>query len=890
VDQLSRATVDIAVRKMAAQTFAVPGRDVQYTIVVANIGQTAVAAVDVADVFPSSLSNIRYTSETIGQATGNTAVGTGNLNERLSLEPGASVIYLVTATVAADATGTLQNVATVQLDGQQDTNPTNNLDLSVVPLIAHADLSITKTDGRTEVEAGEALTYEVVVHNSGPSNVSQVTVTDLIPDGLSNATFTSTAAGGATGNRTSGAGNLNELLTLPVGSSVTYQITGTVAQSVSGVLSNAAIVRGPLEAGFIELDPTNNHAVDTDVLRSTIDLGSEETTIIRDAIVEAGQTDRYRITAHTTGKMMVAAHFDNNQGDLQIAIDDRFGHNIVTVNTDTDDEMVAIPVVAQERYFIRVLGADGEVENRYDLEVENFAAPIPQVLRLTPGTDTGMMNDDAVTYTPNPTVIVQADLADFIAMGVPVLSPADPTVDNTTLPLGPGAAVEVTLTNVQTGEQIVGYATPIGAAGNLYSFTPLTADGLISGDYAVTSAVRIFDGQTDGQQPTPATGRTNRSDPFWITIDRIAPTAADRADLIDASDSGVSQVDNVTNLNQPTFRGVTEPGAKVLIYGTRINGQVEVIGRGVAGTDGQWEITTDPLKDGLYHIRVEYEDLAGNTSTIGEPMFIEVDTTAPNTPLLDLIRTSDTGLSSSDNVTQLDNLTFSMTTEDPNPSQHDQPYNYNFRLYLRPDAGDGQTSAAETLIYDSSLDAEIPVANLLNGMTDLNQLVKSIAGPLPDGVHNFKLEVEDRAGNVSDDFLLTVTIDTVAPPADIEMLTSSDSGMITDDLVTKLTQPAFAGVSEVGSTVYLYANGRLVGQGRVGSDDSDGVPGDGMGAWEITSEPLADGVYSFSTRFEDLAGNTSTSEAFDVWIDTVKPNVPLLDLLTDTGLSSTDNV
>ena len=35
---------------------------------------------------------------------------------------------------------------------------------------------------------------------------------------------------------------------------------------------------------------------------------------------------------------------------------------------------------------------------------------------------------------------------------------------------------------------------------------------------------------------------------------------------------------------------------------------------------------------------------------------------------------------------------------------------------------------------------------------------------LLDGVHNLKLEVEDLAGNLSEDFLLTVTIDTVAPP------------------------------------------------------------------------------------------------------------------------------
>ncbi len=35
---------------------------------------------------------------------------------------------------------------------------------------------------------------------------------------------------------------------------------------------------------------------------------------------------------------------------------------------------------------------------------------------------------------------------------------------------------------------------------------------------------------------------------------------------------------------------------------------------------------------------------------------------------------------------------------------------------------------------------------------------------LANGVHNLKLEVEDRAGNISHDFLLQITVDNVTPP------------------------------------------------------------------------------------------------------------------------------
>jgi hypothetical protein len=230
-----------------------------------------------------------------------------------------------------------------------------------------------------------------------------------------------------------------------------------------------------------------------------------------------------------------------------------------------------------------------------------------------------------------------------------------------------------------------------------------------------------------------------------------------------------------------------------------------------------------------------------------------------------------------------------MTTEDPFPGEREMTFNYRYRLYLRPDAVGGEGSAEERLIYDSALDPELPLANLLDGMTDLKQLVRAV-GPLPDGVHNLKLEVEDRAGNVSDDFLLNVTIDTTAPPTAVALLPSSDSGVLTADRVTNKSQPAFTGASEVGATVSLYANGEFVGRATVGSDDTHGLPNDGLGRWEITTEPLVDGQYGISVLIEDLAGNTARSDEQSVWIDTQAPNVPLLDLTTDTGLSAVDNI
>jgi hypothetical protein len=551
---------------------------------------------------------------------------------------------------------------------------------------------------------------------------------------------------------------------------------------------------------------------------------------------------------------------------------------------------LVVPTVSQQIYYVRVIAAGGgEVSHRYDLEIENFAAPVPSVIGIDPSSDTGTSNHDALTSDPRPPILVQADLSELLNSGIPLLAPSDPNNPGTGLPPGEGVAVEVTVTDTETGAQYSGFATALGASGQLFTYRPAAASPLPTGSYTVTAAVHIFDATSFHGAPAPATGRTIQSAPFLLTIDRVAPVAASQPDMLSASDTGRSTVDNVTRISTPAFRGVGDPNTKVRVYANRIGGEIEVVGHDVTNADGSWEITIEPLDDDIYHIRAELEDLAGNISSLGEPLLIEVDTQSPNLPYLDLLRPSDSGTDSADNVTALSSLDFSMTTQDPRQNSHWNRFNYNYRLFLRRDAGDGQAAAEEVLLYDSLQDTAIPPENVEIGLTDLEQLVRTF-GPFADGVHNLKLEVEDRAGNASADFLLPIVVDTGAPLADIQLLSSSDSGPSANDAVTRHDQPAFGGRTDVGTVVNLYANGRMVGRGQAGNDASDGELGDGLGSWEVTSEPLSDGEYEITAQFVDLAGNDAQSEPSTVTIDTAAPNLPYLDLITDSGISDTDNI
>ncbi|HTU24583.1 MAG TPA: hypothetical protein VMF30_04250, partial [Pirellulales bacterium] len=117
------------------------------------------------------------------------------------------------------------------------------------------DLVITKSDNLGGSSAsssigsahpGQAITYTITVSNKGPSDAVDASVVDAVPSGLSGATFTATATGGASGFSASGSGGIDDTdVDLPAGSTITYTVHATVSSTATGTLSNAAKLAGP---------------------------------------------------------------------------------------------------------------------------------------------------------------------------------------------------------------------------------------------------------------------------------------------------------------------------------------------------------------------------------------------------------------------------------------------------------------------------------------------------------------------------------------------------------------------------------------------------------------------------------------------------------------------
>lgn len=133
-----------------------------------------------------------------------------------------------------------------------------------------ADLQVTVSDGKTSAIAGAQNTYTIVVTNTGPGYVSGAVIKDTFPSIFTGVTYSATETGGAFGYTVSGSGNINDTVTLPSGSSITYKATGKLNAAATGTVSDKASVTLP--SGITDPNTSNNSGTDTDPIAIKADL------------------------------------------------------------------------------------------------------------------------------------------------------------------------------------------------------------------------------------------------------------------------------------------------------------------------------------------------------------------------------------------------------------------------------------------------------------------------------------------------------------------------------------------------------------------------------------------------------------------------------------------
>ena len=323
-----------------------------------------------------------------------------------------------------------------------------------------------------------------------------------------------------------------------------------------------------------------------------------------------------------------------------------------------------------------------------------------------------------------------------------------------------------------------------------------------------------------------------------------APTTPD---LATASDSGSSNSDNLTNVTTPTFEGsgaVASATVEIFAQGT----PDALLGSTTSDTSGNWSIVSSALAEGTYQVFAR--DSSGDSSTLG----VEIDVTAPSAPSVpDLDATSDTGSSSTDNL-----------TSDTTPLLT------------------GTAEAGSTVSLTSDQSGAIGTGTAGGGSFSI------VSSALSQATHQITATATDVAGNVSPaSAALSITIDSANPaaPSTPDLDATSDTGSSSTDNLTSDTTPLLTGTAEAGSTVELFSS----------VDGSLGTATAAAGAYSLTpGTAMSGGTHQITATATDPAGNVSpASAALSITIDASPPSAPSapdLIALDDSGSSDTDNI
>ncbi|MCU3857193.1 Ig-like domain-containing protein [Enterobacter hormaechei subsp. xiangfangensis] len=312
---------------------------------------------------------------------------------------------------------------------------------------------------------------------------------------------------------------------------------------------------------------------------------------------------------------------------------------------------------------------------------------------------------------------------------------------------------------------------------------------------------------------------------------------------------GPMQKGETTNDTTPTLSGSAAPGDVVSILD---NGKV--IGTVKADSSGKWSFTPDTaLADGQHTFTVTATDAAGNARTSGT-FPIVIDTAAP---------------SPAENIVINDNVGDKQgpvgdgdTTDDQSPTL----------------SGEAEPGSVVD-IYDN----DEKIGSVI--VDDEGKWSYTPDKPLAKGDHEITTTVTDPSGNTSEPSPgISFTVDPDPNQVTVGEVVD-DQGPIVGNLrpgnVTDDARPELGGKGKPGSTVTIMDGDDVLGSTVVDPD----------GNWTFTPEQdLADGDHSLTVISKDPAGNDVTSPSFDISVDTVAPEKPVVGLATDDVGSSRDDL
>jgi hypothetical protein len=338
-------------------------------------------------------------------------------------------------------------------------------------------------------------------------------------------------------------------------------------------------------------------------------------------------------------------------------------------------------------------------------------------------------------------------------------------------------------------------------------------------------------------------------------LDQTAPTIA-FSNVAFSADTGSSNSDLVTNTAAQTISATltAAPAAGDTVYASLDNGNTWIdITSKVSGNTLTWTGVTLAASNTLL-LRVT--DAAGNAGATTGKAYV-LDTTAPTTSVVGVAFSDDSGVSSTDFITNAAAQTVSGTLSAPLAAGE--------TVYVSLDNGGTWLAAASGG----------------GGST------WSLAGQTLTASDTLLVKVTDQAGNDGPVIAQAYTFDTTAPTiAVVDVALSDDTGTSNSDLVTSTAAQTITGTLNGAPGAGDVVWGSLDG-GNTWVDVTGKVAGTTL-TWDGVT--LNAGTSAIVFRITDRAGNDSSLDSYHYTLDTTAPatTVDTVSLSNDNGVSSTD--
>ncbi|MHC4808734.1 MAG: hypothetical protein ACYTBX_21065, partial [Planctomycetota bacterium] len=225
---------DLVIAKTVDDATPDEGQTVTYTITLTNNGPAQASIINLTDIVPAGVTYVAASITGGNSSDDSDPAGAGLSWTVNSINSGANTTLTFQATVDAGTSGNIITNTATKTQDQIDTDLTADDPGEDITVNNDTDLVIAKTVDDATPDEGQTVTYTITLTNNGPAQATNISVTDIVPAGVTYVAASITGGSSSDDSDPSGAGLSWTVNSINSGANTTLTFQTTVDAGTSG--------------------------------------------------------------------------------------------------------------------------------------------------------------------------------------------------------------------------------------------------------------------------------------------------------------------------------------------------------------------------------------------------------------------------------------------------------------------------------------------------------------------------------------------------------------------------------------------------------------------------------------------------------------------------------